>query len=66
GASTSAVTTSTPVQATPLPPLVEAAPAPVEVPQPMYTMELPPLSALPAPATPAAPAPAPEALHSQP
>ena len=66
GASTSAVTTSKPVQATPLPPLVEAAPAPVEVPQPMYTMELPPLSALPAPATPAAPAPAPEALHSQP
>lgn len=66
GANTSAVTTSTPVQATPLPPLVEAAPAPVEVPQPMYTMELPPLSALPAPATPAAPAPAPEALHSQP
>lgn len=55
--STSAVPPPQPVHATPLPPLVEAAPAPVEVPQQMYTMELPPLSVPPvAPAAPIAPA----------
>lgn len=65
-ASTSVVTPPQPVQATPLPPLIEAAPAPVEVPQQMYTMELPPLPVPPAapeaptaPATPAAPPPLP-------
>lgn len=41
---TSAVTSAPPVQATALPPLIEAAPAPVQVPQQMYTMELPPLA----------------------
>lgn len=49
---TSAVTSAPPVQATALPPLIEAAPAPVQVPQQMYTMELPPLA--PAAAPPAA------------
>ena len=51
---TSAITTAAPVQATALPPLIEASPAPVQVPQQMYTMELPPLN----PPAPEAAAPA--------
>lgn len=58
---TSAVTSASPVQASALAPLIEAAPAPVQVPQQMYTMELPPLppAALPPAALPPTAEPSP-------